>query len=46
MNAFDHFRTEIDGTGVHFIHAPSPVEGALRCCSRTDGQGRSWSSST
>ena len=29
MNAFDHFRTEIDGTGVHFIHAPSPVEGAL-----------------
>jgi microsomal epoxide hydrolase len=29
MNAFDHFRTEIDGTGVHFVHAPSPVEGAL-----------------
>jgi hypothetical protein len=29
MNAFDHFRTEIDGTGVDFIHAPSPVEGAL-----------------
>ena len=29
MNAFDHFRTEIDGTGIHFIHAPSPVEGAL-----------------
>ncbi len=29
MNAFDHFRTEIDGTGVHFLHAPSPVEGAL-----------------
>jgi microsomal epoxide hydrolase len=29
MNAFEHFRTEIDGTGVHFIHAPSPVEGAL-----------------
>src|SRR4051812_29977600 len=29
MNAFDHFRTEIDGTGVHFIHAPSAVEGAL-----------------
>jgi microsomal epoxide hydrolase len=29
MNAFDHFRTEIDGTGVHFLHAPSKVEGAL-----------------
>src|SRR3954470_18345919 len=29
MNAFDHLRTEIDGTGVHFIHAPSKVEGAL-----------------
>jgi pimeloyl-ACP methyl ester carboxylesterase len=29
MNAFDHFRTEIDGTGVHFLHAASPVEDAL-----------------
>jgi microsomal epoxide hydrolase len=29
MNAFDHFRTQIDGTGVHFVHAPSKVEGAL-----------------
>ena len=29
MNAFDHFRTTIDGTGVHFIHAPSPVDTAL-----------------
>src|SRR4051812_16396469 len=29
MNTFDHFRTEIDGTGVHFLPAPSPVEGAL-----------------
>jgi len=29
MNAFEHFRTAIDGTGVHFIHAPSPVDGAL-----------------
>jgi microsomal epoxide hydrolase len=29
MNAFDHFRTEIDGTGVHFLHVRSPVEDAL-----------------
>ncbi|MEX2253893.1 MAG: epoxide hydrolase family protein [Acidimicrobiia bacterium] len=29
MNAFDHFRTEIDGTGVHFLHVRSPVEGAV-----------------
>jgi pimeloyl-ACP methyl ester carboxylesterase len=28
LKSWDHFRTEIDGTGVHFIHAPSPVEGA------------------
>ena len=29
MNAFDQFRTEIDGTGVHFLHVRSPVEDAL-----------------
>jgi epoxide hydrolase len=29
MNAFDQFRTEIDGTGVHFLHVRSPVESAL-----------------
>jgi pimeloyl-ACP methyl ester carboxylesterase len=29
MNELDHFRTEIDGTGVHFVHVRSPVEGAL-----------------
>jgi microsomal epoxide hydrolase len=29
MNAFDHYRTEIDGTGVHFIHVTSPIDGAL-----------------
>jgi microsomal epoxide hydrolase len=28
LKAWDHFRTEIDGADVHFIHAPSPVEGA------------------
>ena len=25
FNAFDHFRTEIDGQNVHFIHARSPL---------------------
>ena len=29
MNAFDHFRTEIDGTGVHFLHVRSPVDSAV-----------------
>ena len=28
MNAFDQFRTEIDGTGVHFLHVRSPVADA------------------
>ncbi len=29
LNRFDHFRTDIDGLGVHFIHQRSPVENAL-----------------
>ena len=29
LNRFDHFRTDIDGLGLHFIHQRSPVEGAL-----------------
>jgi pimeloyl-ACP methyl ester carboxylesterase len=29
MNAFDHFRTQIDGTGVHFLHVRSPVDSAV-----------------
>ena len=29
MNAHDQFRTEIDGTGVHFFHVRSPVDDAL-----------------
>ena len=29
LNAFDNFLTEIDGTRVHFIHAPSPEPDAL-----------------
>jgi pimeloyl-ACP methyl ester carboxylesterase len=29
MNAFDHFRTEIDGTGIHFLHTRSSVDEAL-----------------
>ena len=28
LKAWDHFATEIDGQRIHFIHAPSPVEGA------------------
>lgn len=28
LKAWDHFRTEIDGQRIHFIHAPSPVAGA------------------
>ena len=34
MNAFDHFRTEIDGTGVHFLHRA--VEGRGRAADRPD----------
>jgi pimeloyl-ACP methyl ester carboxylesterase len=29
LNSFPQFRTEIDGLGIHFIHARSPVEDAL-----------------
>ena len=29
LNRFDHFRTEIDGQNIHFVHRRSPVEGAL-----------------
>ncbi len=29
LNAVPHFRTRIDGLGIHFIHAPSPHAGAL-----------------
>ena len=29
MNSFEHFRTEIDGAGIHFLHVRSPVEDAL-----------------
>jgi microsomal epoxide hydrolase len=29
LNRFDHFRTEIDGQRLHFIHARSEVAGAL-----------------
>jgi pimeloyl-ACP methyl ester carboxylesterase len=28
LKSWDHFRTEIDGQNIHFIHARSPVEGA------------------
>ena len=29
LNAFDNFRTEIDGLGFHFLHVRSPEENAL-----------------
>lgn len=29
LNRFDHFTTEIDGLGIHFIHQRSPHAGAL-----------------
>ena len=29
INTFEQFRTEIDGLGIHFLHARSPHEGAL-----------------
>jgi pimeloyl-ACP methyl ester carboxylesterase len=29
LNAFSHFKTEIDGVEIHFIHARSPHENAL-----------------
>ena len=28
LKQWEHFRTEIDGANIHFIHAPSPIEGA------------------
>ena len=28
INAFDHFRTQVNGTGIHFVHLRSPVAGA------------------
>ncbi len=29
LNRFDHYRTEIDGQKLHFVHRRSPVKGAL-----------------
>jgi pimeloyl-ACP methyl ester carboxylesterase len=29
MNRFPQFRTELDGLGIHFLHAPSPEPGAM-----------------
>ena len=29
LNSFPHYRTEIDGLGIHFLHVPSPHDGAL-----------------
>ena len=29
LNRFDHFRTEIDGQSIHFLHAPSRHPNAL-----------------
>ena len=29
LNRFPQFRTEIDGVGIHFVHARSPEDGAL-----------------
>ncbi len=29
LNRFDHYRTEIDGQNLHFVHRRSPVESAL-----------------
>ncbi|MDQ2754231.1 MAG: epoxide hydrolase [Actinomycetota bacterium] len=29
LNAWPQYRTEIDGLGIHFVHVPSPVDGAL-----------------
>ncbi len=29
LNRFPQYRTELDGAAIHFIHVPSPVEGAL-----------------
>jgi pimeloyl-ACP methyl ester carboxylesterase len=29
LNRFPQFRTEIDGAGIHFVHARSPEDGAL-----------------
>ena len=29
LNRFEHYRTEIDGQSLHFVHRRSPVEGAL-----------------
>jgi pimeloyl-ACP methyl ester carboxylesterase len=29
LNAVPHFRTRVDGLGIHFVHAPSPHAGAL-----------------
>ena len=47
LNRLDHFRTEIDGQSIHFVHARvrRRRRPAHSWCS-TAGRGRSWSSST
>lgn len=45
LNELPQFRTEIDGLGVHFVHARSPTRTRCRCSSATAGPARSSSSS-
>jgi hypothetical protein len=43
-NSFPHFRTRIDGLGIHFIHARSSHTDAMPIVLPTGGPARSWSS--
>ena len=45
LNALPHFKTEIDGLDIHFIHVRSDHETHCRSSSRTGGPDRSSSSS-
>jgi len=40
LNAVPQFITEIDGLDIHFIHAKSPHENAMRSSSGTGGRAR------
>jgi epoxide hydrolase len=44
LNAVPQFTTVIDGQRVHFLHARSPVRGALPLILTTAGPGPCWSS--
>ena len=44
LNALPQYRLPLHGIELHFLHVPGEGPIPVRCCSRTAGRGRCWSS--